>query len=93
VASRASLRTSAIERALWPVLAVLGAMVVLHRPDGGEVAVAPGQVTALHAKAPLPHTNKLSSAEARCTLWLADGKILSVIEPCEAVKQLLEAAR
>lgn len=79
---------------LWPVLGLLTSvnMVVLHRPDGGEVAVAPGQVTSLHTRSPAHAGNKVVAGEAHCVLWLADGKILSVIEPCEAVKQLLEAA-
>jgi hypothetical protein len=72
--------------------AALG-MVLLHRPDGGVVAVAPSQVTALHAKALPPHTNKLAVPEGRCVLWLADGKILSVLEPCDTVKSLLETAK
>jgi hypothetical protein len=68
------------------------AMVLLHRADGGVVAVAPSQVTSLHAKAPSSAANKLVTGEARCVLWLADGKTLSVIEPCEMVRKLLEGA-
>ena len=67
-------------------------MVLLHRADGGEVAVAPGQVTALHAKAPANLSNRAVTQEARCIVWLADGKLLSVIEPCEEVRRLLGAA-
>jgi len=69
------------------------AMILLHRADGGGVAVVPSHITALHAKAPPPHTNKLSPAETHCVLWLADGKILSVLEPCDTVRRLLEDAR
>jgi len=69
------------------------AMILLHRADGGVVAVVPSHITALHAKAPPPHTNKLAVPEGRCVLWLADGKILSVLEPCDAVRRLLEEAR
>jgi hypothetical protein len=69
------------------------AMVLLHRADGGVVAVVPSQITALHAKAPPPHTNKVSPPEAHCVLWLADGKILSVLEPCDTVRSLLETAK
>jgi hypothetical protein len=68
------------------------AMVLLHRADGGEVRVFPNHVTSLHAKAPSSASNKLVAGEARCVLWLADGKTLSVLETCEAVKKLLEEA-
>ena len=69
-----------------------GSMVLLHRADGGEVAVAPSQVTALHARAPADRTNRAVTQEARCIVRLADGKLLSVLEPCEEVRRLLEAA-
>jgi len=68
------------------------AMVLLHRADGGEVVVVPSHVTSLHAKAPSAVTNRLVTGEARCVLWLADGKTLSVLEPCEVVRKLLEGA-
>ena len=68
-------------------------IVLLHRADGGVVAVVPAHITSMHEKAPPPHTNKLSPAVARCVLWLADGKILSVLEPCDRVRRLLEEAK
>lgn len=69
-------------------------LVILHRVDGGEVAVAPEHITSMHSKAPTSAQNKLVTGEARCIVWLSDGKLLSVLEPCEAVKRLMgEAAR
>jgi len=67
-------------------------MVVLHRVDGGEVLVAPSHVTSIHSKAPSSPQNKLVTQEARCIVWLADGKQLIVLEPCETVKQLMDKA-
>ena len=67
-------------------------MVLLHRADGGEVAVASSQVTALHARAPADASNRAVTAGARCVIWLADGKLLSVIESCEQVRRLLTEA-
>jgi hypothetical protein len=67
-------------------------MVILHRPDGGEISVAPAHVTSIHAKAPSSGQNKSVTAEARCVLWLDDGKLLAVIEPCDVVKKLLDEA-
>ena len=69
------------------------AMVLLHRADGGEVRVFPSHVTSLHAKAPSSPANKVVVGEARCVLWLADGKVLAVLETCEVVRNLLEQAR
>jgi hypothetical protein len=71
---------------------LLCGMAMLHRADGGEVAVAPSQVTALHAKAPADASNRAVTAGARCVVWLADGKMLSVVEPCDVVRRLLEEA-
>jgi hypothetical protein len=68
-------------------------MVLLHRADGGEVIVAPSQITSLHAKAPTSATNKAVAPEARCVVWLADGKLLSVIETCDVVRKLLDEAQ
>jgi len=66
-------------------------MVLLHRADGGVVAVMPSHVTSLHAG--VGTGKKVATPEARCVLWLADGKILSVLEPCDEVRRLLEAAK
>ena len=37
--------------------------------------------------------NKLVTPEARCILWLADGKQLLVLEPCETVRKLMGTAQ
>lgn len=68
-------------------------MVSLHRTDGGVVAVTPSHVTSLHARAATGgQGNKVVAPEARCVVWLTDGKLLSVIEPCNVVRSLLEEA-
>lgn len=69
------------------------ALVILHRVDGGEVLVAPSHITSMHSKAPASAQNKLVTHEARCIVWLADGKQLLVLEPCDTVKRLMEAAQ
>ena len=74
------------------MIVAAAAMVLLHRADGGEVAVASSQVTALHARAPADASNRAVTAGARCVIWLADGKLLSVIESCEQVRRLLTEA-
>jgi hypothetical protein len=67
-------------------------LVVLHRVDGGEVSVAPEHITSMHSKAPTSAQNKLVAGEARCIVWLSDGKLLSVLESCDTVKELLNKA-
>ena len=64
-------------------------LVILHRTDGGEVAVSPSHITSMHSKAPSSPQNKLVVGEARCIVWLSDGKLLSVLEACETVKKLM----
>jgi hypothetical protein len=73
------------------LVAIVG-MAVLHRIDGGEVLVAPSHITSMHSRAPASGQNKLVTGEARCIVWLSDGKLLSVLETCEAVKQLMDEA-
>jgi len=75
------------------VLIAAMSLMTLHRVDGGEVTVAPEHITSMHSKAPSSPQNKLVTGEVRCILWLDDGKLLSVLEPCEAVKQLMDKAR
>ena len=67
-------------------------MVILHRVDGGEVSVSPSHITSMHSRAPASGQNKLVTGEARCIVWLSDGKLLSVLESCEAVKRLMDEA-
>jgi hypothetical protein len=67
------------------------AMVLLHRADGGEVIVAVPQITSLHSAA--MSGPKVMHQTAGCVVWLADGRMLTVMEPCETVRKLLEQAR
>jgi hypothetical protein len=71
--------------------AAAAALVVLHRVDGGSVQVAAGQITSLHTAA--RSGNKVIAPGARCVIWLADGRVLSVREPCDVVRGLLDDAR
>ena len=56
--------------------------------------MSPSHITSMHEKSLGQHRDKLITGEARCIVWLSDGKQLSVLEPCETVKRLMdEAAR
>jgi len=74
------------------LLIAAASWVLLHRADGGVVEVVPAHITSMHAKAPPPNTNKVTTAAAQCVLWLADGRMLAVIEPCDVVRRLLKEA-
>ena len=63
-------------------------LVVLHSVDGREVSVNPQLVTSLHAAT--DQNNKLLTGDVRCVIGLADGKFVSVIEDCDAVRKLIE---
>jgi hypothetical protein len=68
-------------------------MVLLHRVGGGEVAVNPAHVTALHATmSSIGQSNKLLTKDVHCVVGLSDGKFVSVIEPCDLVRKLIEEA-
>jgi hypothetical protein len=62
-------------------------LVVLHRSDGGEVAVAPGQVTTLRTPVGAPSGLKPGLG---CIVGLTDGKWVAVLEGCNEVKRRLE---
>ena len=51
------------------VLAAALSLVILHRVDGGAVAVAPSHITSMHSRAPASGQNKLVTGEARCIVW------------------------
>jgi len=46
----------------------------------------------MHSKALGSARDKLIIGEARCIVWLSDGKQLSVLEPCDTVKRLMNEA-
>jgi hypothetical protein len=63
-------------------------LIVLHRVDGGEVAVNPALVTSL--RAPAGPLDRLAPAGSHCLVGLVDGKFVSVLETCPTVRKLLE---
>lgn len=71
------------------MLLVLAALhlIVLHSLDGGTVVVNSDQVTSL--RSPRPKQN-LTHDAANCVVGLTDGKLVSVTESCDTVRQMLE---
>lgn len=74
--------------AALPLLTV--SFIVLHRADGGEVAVNPAHVTSL--RTPAGRLDPHAPNWAHCMVGLTDAKFVFVIETCRAVQQLLEGA-
>jgi hypothetical protein len=64
-------------------------LIVLHQPDGREIAINTAQITSLYAALP-NKPNRLVAPGSRCLIGLADGKFASVIETCVAVRRLIE---
>ena len=64
-------------------------LIVLHQVDGREVVVNPAQITSLYAALP-GRPNRLVAPGSRCVVMLTDGKHVGVIEPCAAVRRLIE---
>ncbi|WP_028164109.1 hypothetical protein [Bradyrhizobium elkanii] len=66
-------------------------LVLLHGPDGHEIALNPEQITTMRAALPSGQ-NKYLTGDARCMISTSDGKFVSVVETCDQVRQLIEDA-
>lgn len=67
-------------------------LVLLHTVDGRETFVSPDQVVSMSSHA-VNEENKLLVDSVQCVIGLTNGKIVSVVEHCDEVKQKLEEAR
>jgi hypothetical protein len=65
-------------------------LIVLHGVDMHEVMINPEQVTSLREARKAEHNKKLFTAEAKCMIGLTDGKFVTVVESCKAVRELVE---
>jgi hypothetical protein len=74
------------------VVAALAVILLLHGPGGREIRVNTAHVTSMHA-AIEGEPNKAFTDEVRCVINLADGKFVSVIEPCHVVQSMLEGEK
>ncbi|MCA1452147.1 hypothetical protein I6F35_02820 [Bradyrhizobium sp. BRP22] len=66
-------------------------LVLLHGPDGHEIALNPEQITTMRAALP-GSQNKHLTQDARCMISTSDGKFVSVVESCDQVRKLIEDA-
>jgi hypothetical protein len=66
-------------------------LIVLHNVEGAEVHIAPQHIVTLRdARA---SDRSLVSDKVRCFISLTDGKYLTVVETCDAVRKLMEGAK
>ena len=66
-------------------------LILLHAPDGREIRVNPEQITSLRSAS--GEGNKYFTGEVHCMIGLADGKFVTVVEPCDRVQTILEQPR
>jgi hypothetical protein len=67
-------------------------LILLHGPDGHEIRISPSQVTSMRSSVE-GQPNKALDDDVRCMINLADGKFVSVVEPCHIVQHMLEEAK
>jgi uncharacterized protein YlzI (FlbEa/FlbD family) len=65
-------------------------MIVLHTIDGREIAINPALVTSMQEARPNNADDKAFVGGLRCMVNLTDGKFVTVVETCEAVRQKME---
>ena len=75
-----------------PATAIVVHLVLLHTVDGRETFVNPEQVVSLSSHK-VGEQNKVLVESVECVLGLSNGKIVSVMEPCDEVIQKLEEVR
>jgi hypothetical protein len=59
-------------------------LILLHTADGRAVLINPGQVVYAHT------AHKQVTSKAACVVTFSSGQFLSVREPCEEVRRLIE---
>ena len=72
---------------LLPLLVTVQ-LIILHVPDGYEVAVNPAHISTLREAG---HSPRLLALGIHCVVGLSSAKFLAVRETCQDVQRLLEA--
>ncbi|MCP3475098.1 hypothetical protein NLM33_32770 [Bradyrhizobium sp. CCGUVB1N3] len=68
----------------------VGALVVLHTVDGREIIVNPAQITTMREAHDADDPNRAFTEQVRCMINTADGKFVTVVEECEAIREMLK---
>jgi len=79
------------------MLLLAASVVLIHvtTPDGAKVHINPAYITKLYPtkEAQNAGPNQMVVTGARCVITMADGKFISVREPCEYVLTLIEGKK
>jgi hypothetical protein len=75
------------------MIILLTVLVVLHTLDGREIDINPAQVTSMREARDDNADNKAFTDGVRCMINTTDGKFVTVIEECRAVRRKLESAQ
>lgn len=70
---------------------ILAGMILLHNVSGAMVEINPDQIT--HLRNPEPTKDHAFTEKAHCMINMTDGKFVTVIESCEAVRRAIEEHR
>lgn len=65
-------------------------LIALHSPSGAVIEINPDLVTHLRNREP---GSKNFTEKANCMINMADGRFVTVVETCEAVRRAMEEAR
>lgn len=76
------------------ILVASAIFVNLHNVDGDDILINVDQIVTLHhTKEAKGGDNQLISGGNKCVIGLANGKFVSVTEPCGMVRQAIREAR
>jgi hypothetical protein len=72
------------------VALALTVLIVLHTVDGREITVNPAQITTMREAHDENDPKRAFTPAVRCMINTSDGKYVTVIEECEAVRGMLK---
>lgn len=64
-------------------------LILLHGPDGREIAINPATVTTVRDARADNEPNKQTTTGVACLITMTDGKFASVVEDCATVRELM----
>lgn len=68
---------------------ILIVLLLLHAPGGREITLNPATITTMQASKD-GVANNIIAPDVKCVINTTDGKFISVVETCEAVRELIE---
>ncbi|MBR0747395.1 hypothetical protein JQ582_26010 [Bradyrhizobium japonicum] len=71
------------------MIKLLVVLILLHGPDGNQIAINPETVTTVRTARADDRPDKQSTKGIACIITLTDGKFAGVVEDCATVRELL----